>query len=39
MFSLESFLTLMVGAMSIPAVALLVVALSTTQVAGHHARH
>lgn len=35
--SLESFMALMVGAMSLPAVALLTIALLTTQVAGHHA--
>lgn len=33
MFSFESFVTLMVGAMSMPALALLVIGLSTPQVA------
>lgn len=38
MVSFESFMTLMVGAMSIPALALLVIAGSTMQVATDHMR-
>ena len=38
MVSFESFVTLMVGAMSIPALALLAVASSTMQVAPDHMR-
>ena len=38
MFTFESFTTLMVGAMSIPVLALLVIGLSTSQVAPDHMR-
>ena len=38
MFTFESFVTLMVGAMSIPAIALLVIGLATPQVAPDHMR-
>ena len=38
MFNLESFLTLMVGVMAIPAIALLVIGSSTMQVAPDHMR-
>jgi hypothetical protein len=38
MFTFESFTTLMVGAMAIPALALLVIASSTMQVAPDHMR-
>ena len=38
MFNLESFLTLIVGVMAIPALALLVIASSTMQVAPDHMR-
>lgn len=38
MFNLESFMTLIVGAMCIPAIALLVIASSTIQVAPDHMR-
>jgi hypothetical protein len=39
MFTFESFTTLMVGAMAIPTLALLVIGLSTPQVAPDHMRH
>lgn len=39
MVNFESFMTLMVGAMSIPAIALLVIACATTQIAPDHMRH
>jgi hypothetical protein len=38
MFTFESFTTLMVGAMSIPVLALLVIGLSTPQVAEYNTR-
>jgi len=38
MFTFESFMTLMVGVMAIPAIALLVIASSTMQVAPDHMR-
>ena len=38
MFTFESVTTLMVGAMAIPALALLVIGLSTPQVAPDHMR-
>lgn len=38
MVSFESFMTLFVGAMSLPALALLVIACSTMQVAPDHMR-
>ncbi len=38
MFNLESFMTLIVGGMCIPAIALLVIASSTMQVAPNHMR-
>jgi len=38
MFNLESFMTLIVGGMCIPAIALLVIASSTMQVAPDHMR-
>ena len=38
MFTFESFTTLMVGVMAIPALALLVIAFATTQVAPDHMR-
>ena len=38
MFTFESFVTLIVGAMSIPAIALLVIGLATPQVAPDHMR-
>jgi hypothetical protein len=38
MFNLESFMTLIVGGMCIPAIALLVIASSTIQVAPDHMR-
>ena len=38
MFTFESFVTLMVGAMSIPAIALLVIGLATPQVAPDYMR-
>jgi len=38
MFNLESFMTLIVGGMAIPAVALLVIGLATPQVAPDHMR-
>ena len=38
MFNLESFMTLIVGGMCIPAIALLVIASATMQVAPDHMR-
>lgn len=37
MFTYESLIAMMIGAMAIPALAILVMAMSTMQVAPHHA--